>query len=153
MSASVFAVVPFDRTHIPAAAELERQCFAEPWSEHSLELYLGGDAVAFAALSESGAPAGYAGMLVAADEGQILNLAVCPEARRRGVGGSLLAALLKEAKKRELTSVSLEVRVSNEAAKRLYERFGFRAVGIRKHFYRHPAEDALVMIRDLSDQL
>lgn len=151
MKRQTFEVVPFDRSHIPAVAGIERICFAEPWSENALELFAGDGAFAFAAVSRDRVPLGYAGMLIAADEGQLLNLAVLPEARRQGIGAALLSALLSEAERRGLRSVSLEVRVSNQAAIRLYERFGFRSVGVRKHFYRHPAEDASVMIRDLSE--
>ena len=143
-------IVRLAKEHLPAVAELERQCFAEPWSVHALELFLGEDAVAFAALSEKGEPVGYGGMLLVPDEGQVLNLAVHPKARRQGIGSRILAALLEEAKKCGSKSVSLEVRVSNRTAIGLYEHFGFRSVGIRRHFYRHPAEDALVMVCDLS---
>ncbi len=139
-------VSPLTREMIPAVAEIERLCFAEPWSEHALELYLGNGAFAMAALAESGTAVGYGGILLAPDEGQILNLAVRPEARRQGAGSAILSALLDEARKRELESVSLEVRVSNQAAIALYKRFGFAVAGTRKRFYRRPAEDALVMV-------
>lgn len=145
MNAAV-TVSPLTRETIPAVAEIERLCFAEPWSERALELYLGNGAFAMAAFAEGGAAVGYGGMLLAPDEGQILNLAVRPEARRQGVGSAILSALLDEAKRRELELVSLEVRVSNQAAIDLYQRFGFAIAGTRKRFYRRPAEDALVMI-------
>ena len=147
MSARVpFAVVPFGPDDLSPAAALERLCFAEPWSEHALELFLGSDAVAFTARVGT-ETVGYGGMMLAPDEGQITNIAVHPAYRRRGIGRALLLALLDEAARRKRGAVVLEVRVSNAAAIALYESLGFVCAGLRKGFYRKPVEDALVMVR------
>ena len=144
-----FEILRVTKEHLPAVAALEAVCFPEPWSTDALNLFLREEAVAFAAV-ENGELLGYIGMLLAPGEGQILNLAVFPKARRRGVAKGLVARLIAEAEARGLGSLSLEVRVSNAPAIRLYESFGFSAAGVRKNFYRHPAEDALVMVRPLA---
>ena len=140
-------LLPIQPEHLPAIAALEALCFAEPWSEKALGLLLTDQATGFAATDDRGAVIGYGGMLLAPDEGQILNLAVSPGYRRQGVGAALLSALLAEADRRGLSTLSLEVRVSNQPAVALYERAGFTVAGRRRHFYKSPTEDAWVMIR------
>ena len=143
-------IIRLAKEHLPAVAKLERQCFSEPWSEHALELFLEENAVAMVSVSDDGTILGYGSMLFAPDEGQLVNLAVLPTARRQGIGKQILSALIEEAKTRGAETISLEVRVSNAAAIALYEHFGFRSVGIRRHFYRQPVQDAAVMVCDLS---
>lgn len=131
-------------------AALEALTFAQPWSEQALALLCGESAFGFAALCEDGVAA-YGGMLTVLDEGQITNVATHPDHRRQGLAGRVLEALLTEARSRGLAFVTLEVRESNTAAIRLYEKFGFAAVGRRPRFYTGPTEAALVMQCDLVD--
>lgn len=138
-------VVPFSRAHLADVAELERLCFSSPWSEKALELYLT-DGIAFVAAGADGRALGYGGMLPSGNEGEILNLAVHPDARRQGLGGALLDALLAEAKRRGLALVALEVRVSNLGAIALYRSRGFAVAGVRRRFYTAPVEDAYTMV-------
>ena len=147
MADTGFAVVPLTGALIPGAAELERLCFSSPWSEQALALYLS-DAFAVAAVSPAGQVLAYGGLLPASDEGEILNLATHPTARRQGLGGAVLDALLAEATRRGLQSVALEVRVSNAPAIALYRSRGFRTAGIRRRFYTAPVEDAYTMIKE-----
>ena len=133
---------------LPAVAEIERLCFAEPWSERSLEFLLTDAAVAFAVHS-NGSPIAYGGMLLAPGEGQITNIAVHPGFRRLGAGRIVLQALLAEATSLRLEQVCLEVRESNLPASALYLGAGFQPVGIRKRFYKNPSEDAIVMVKTL----
>ena len=137
-----------EREHLVAVAELERLCFAEPWSEKALELLLGELATGFVCRRD-GHILAYGGMLIAPDEGQITNVAVHPDARRQGLGKTIVDALTEEARARGLEQISLEVRVSNQAAITLYERTGFEVAGRRKSFYRRPTEDALVMLKKI----
>jgi ribosomal-protein-alanine N-acetyltransferase len=88
--------------------------------------------------------------MVAADEGEIADLAVAPWARRRGVGGLLLDLAAADARDVGVRTLYLEVRESNAAAIALYESRGFGTIGRRRQYYRHPMEDALVLRRDLS---
>ena len=141
-------VIQMTEEHLGAVAELERLCFGEPWSENALRLLLGDMAIGFVCLEETRVAA-YGGMLFAPDEGQVTNVAVHPDYRRRGMGAEIVAAFVAEAKARDLEQISLEVRVSNAAAIGLYERFGFAVAGVRKRFYRNPSEDAAVMLLDL----
>ena len=134
--------------HLCEVASLEVRCFAEPWSEHALELLLGDNAFGFACVA-CGRVIAYGGMLVAVDEGQVTNIVTAPEARRLGCGLALMQALEEEARARGLCRLSLEVRVSNTPAIALYERAGYTAAGRRRAFYRHPTEDAWVMLKEL----
>ncbi len=131
--------------HLADVAELERLSFAEPWSEDSLRLLLGETGVAFVVCDGERVVA-YGGMLCIAGEGQITNVAVLPECRRRGYGRAVTEALLHYAGENGLFEVSLEVRASNEAAIALYREQGFATCGTRRNFYRKPTEDALVMV-------
>ena len=144
-------VMQMTEAHLGEVAELERLCFGEPWSENALRLLLGDAAIGFVCM-EADRVAAYGGMLFAPDEGQVTNVAVHPDFRRRGMGARIVEAFVEEAKRRELEQISLEVRVSNAAAIGLYQRFGFDAAGVRKRFYRNPSEDAAVMLLNLQDQ-
>lgn len=95
----------------------------------------------------SGGVVGFLAVRVVAEEMEVLNLAVEPESRRQGVGGALLRAALVFGESAGATRISLEVRESNEAARRFYEGQGFRVVGRRRCYYRQPEEDALLMAR------
>lgn len=140
-------VIPFSRAQLAGVAELEQLCFSAPWSEKALELYLG-DGVAFVAVDAGGRVLGYGGMLPSGDEGEILDLAVHPDARRQGLGGALLDALLAEASRRGLRCIALEVRVSNLGAIALYRSRGFAVAGTRRRFYTAPTEDAYTMVKE-----
>ena len=124
------------------AAELEKLCFSEPWSEKAIleEAERG----FFVAAYIGGAFAGYAGMTQVLDERDICNVATVPEFRGMGVGKALVSALLASARETGASVVMLEVRKSNAAAIALYEKAGFTLVGQRKNFYSFPREDALL---------
>lgn len=138
-------------THLASVAEIERLCFSEPWSEDALRLLLTDAAVGFVC-EENGCALAYAGMLLTPFEGQVTNVAVHPQSRRRGLGRALTEAMIAEAEKRGLEQISLEVRVSNEPAIALYRSFGFYEAGKRTRFYRNPTEDAWVMLCDLTEK-
>lgn len=139
---------PVGEKDIGQLAALERLCFSTPCGETALRLFLGTDAYAVLLCEEDVAVA-YGGLFWGVEEGQLLNLAVAPNARRKGYGKRILEALLAKAEDRGCVQMSLEVRVSNTAAIALYRRLGFETAGRRKNFYTHPTEDALVMLRAL----
>jgi ribosomal-protein-alanine N-acetyltransferase len=126
---------------------LERELFVEDswtaelfWAElaeHDSRHYLVAEA--------GGGLAGYAGLLTYADEGYVQTIAVAPPYQGRGVGTRLLTALMDEARRVGVPSVGLEVRSDNERAQRLYRRFGFRPVGLRRGYYQPSGADAVVM--------
>lgn len=142
-------VIRMGSAHLSGVAELERLCFSSPWSERALELYLR-EGVAFVTLTPSGNVSAYGGLLPSDEEGEIINLAVHPTARRNGLGGAILDALLAESRQRALKVVALEVRVSNAAALALYRSRGFEIAGVRRRFYTAPTEDAYTMIKHLN---
>lgn len=102
----------------------------------------------FLVAEEQGKIAGYVVALDAADEGEILNLAVAEGGRRRGLGRALVEAIVAALSERDVRQVYLEVRESNAAARTLYAGFGFKDVGRRKAYYRRPVEDAIVLRLD-----
>lgn len=133
---------------ISSVAELEARIFSVPWSVQGFADTLYREDVLFFVAYEEEKLLGYAGVYCTADEGEITNIAVSPLARRHGVGRALMETLANALADRQIDRIVLEVRVSNEAAIRLYEQMGFAVVGTRKNFYEKPLEDACVMVRE-----
>ena len=129
--------------------ELESQCFAVPWTREQLESQLPGTQHVFLVADENGRVLGYVGMMTVLDEGYISNVAVAPEARRRGIACALVSTLLGRAEELTLSFVTLEVREHNEPAIALYAGLGFAPVGLRKNYYDSPKENAILMTRYL----
>ena len=144
----MITIEKMSREHLSEVASIEEMSFSLPWSLESLELMLTDQASALVAL-EDGRVLGYVGMMCVLDEGQIINVAVHPDARRRGVGRSLMQAAEAYAKERGIVFLSLEVRESNIAARSLYSSLGWEEQGIRKGFYSHPVENACVMTKSI----
>ncbi|MBQ2385508.1 MAG: ribosomal protein S18-alanine N-acetyltransferase [Clostridia bacterium] len=144
----MITIEKMSREHLSEVASIEEMSFSLPWSLESLELMLTEQASALVAL-EDGRVLGYVGMMCVLDEGQIINVAVHPDARRRGVGRSLMEAAQTYAKERGIVFLSLEVRESNIAARSLYSSLGWEEQGIRKGFYSHPVENACVMTKSI----
>lgn len=133
-------------SHIDGMEIIENTCFSEPWSRKSLEGLLTCDyAVYFAAkASDSGDIAGYAGMYVSFDVGSINNVGVLPQYRRLGIGAGLIGELCKYCIGNDISLLTLEVRESNAPAIGLYEKLGFKCVGVRKNYYKKPCENGLL---------
>ena len=144
----MITIEKMSREHLSEVASIEEMSFSLPWSLESLELMLTDQASALVAL-EDGRVLGYVGMMCVLDEGQIINVAVHPDARRRGVGRTLMQAAQAYAKERGIAFLSLEVRESNIAARSLYSSLGWEEQGIRKGFYSHPVENACVMTKSI----
>ena len=148
-----YTVVPMTYDHVPQAAELERLCFPDPWSERMLREHLDNQcAAAIAAMGEDGTLLGYAGLLVVLDEGYITNVAVRPAFRRQGIASELLAVFERFARANHLAFLTLEVRASNAAAVALYEKQGYVRAGLRRNYYEHPKEDAIIMTREFTNE-
>ena len=152
--AASYRLVPMTMEWIPQIAELERQCFSKPWNEQMLAEELDNQCAAFlvAVEPETEKVIGYAGLLVAADEGYITNVAVDPSRRRQGVAQQLLQVFDSFARGSRLAFLTLEVRPSNAAAIALYEGFGFRQVGRRRNYYDLPKEDALILTKYYTEE-
>ena len=129
----------------PRLAEVERQCFGDPWAESSFREALESPWTFGLIVDHVELPVGYLVGRDVAGSGEILNLAVAPEFRRRGIGGELLEEGLAAFRDRHANEVFLEVRESNHSAQALYLARGFRPVGQRAAYYRNPREDALVL--------
>ena len=141
-------IVRMSREHLCEVAQIEQLCFSDPWSVESLELMLGEQATGLVAI-EDGKLLGYVGIICVLDEGQIINVATHPDARRRGVGRALMSAIEQLAKDRGIVFLSLEVRESNSAARSLYSSLGWVECGIRKNFYSKPTENACIMTKSI----
>ena len=143
-------IVPMAAEHLNDVAALELACFSRPWSRQMLAEELDNQCAAFlvALEPETEKVIGYAGLLVAADEGYITNVAVRPDCRKQGVASKLLQVFLDFAQANHLAFLTLEVRASNYPAIALYGSRGFRGVGRRKNYYEHPREDAIIMTRE-----
>ena len=142
-------IVPMNEDHLDELARLEQICFSRPWSRRMLAEELDNACAAFLVAIEptTGRVAGYAGVLVMADEGYITNVAVFPEFRRFGVARQIIDVFMNFAQANHLAFLTLEVRPTNEAAIALYQSFGFEEVGRRKNYYDLPKEDALILTR------
>lgn len=130
-------------------AEIAAAVFSQPWSKQGFDDSLSGEDNCFLLCMEEELVLGYCGLYMAADEGEIINVAVKPEYRGQGIAHQLMQALLAEGEKHGVSRFFLEVRVSNTPAIRLYEKNAFIIQGIRKNFYQAPKEDAYVMNRIL----
>lgn len=130
---------------IPSVVTIERETFSDPWSEDSFRTEILRENNIYLVAIEDETLAGYCGLWGIAGEGQITNVAVRKENRNHGVGKRMLTELIAIGNEKGLNSYTLEVRESNEWAIRLYESLGFRGAGIRKDFYSHPKENAIIM--------
>lgn len=124
---------------------IERLVFPQPWSLESFRQEARSILGRYLVARSGTRVVGYAGMLLVADEGHITTLAVHPDYQRRGIGTRMLEEAIAVAVKSRIAFLTLEVRVSNEGAQRIYERFGFRGAGLRKDYYTDTGEDALIM--------
>ncbi len=145
------SIVPMNRSHIRAMASVEKQSFSEPWSENAIEQELDNRLARYLVAVRGDEVAGYIGFYEVAGECYITNLAVAPERRRAGIGQALLTAAIEDAQERQNTFITLEVRPSNLAAVRLYQKNGFQEAGRRKEYYRKPVEDALILTKYLNE--
>jgi ribosomal-protein-alanine N-acetyltransferase len=119
---------------------------------YEAELRNTGVSFIFLARGPGGDVVGFCSMWRVHDEIHINNLAVLPAYRRRGIGAALLTRVLAEAPRLGAVRALLEVRRSNVEAQRLYERFGFTVAGVRREYYSHPVEDAIVLWREHLDR-
>ncbi len=136
-----------DESDLDWVEQVEQACYPLPWSRRGLTLALrNGLGFVFCAADEG--PLGYCFVQTAADEVELLNFAVAPPYQGQGVGCAALASLLGRFDDGRFIQMFLEVRASNTAAIRLYQRAGFNEIGLRPHYYRNPdgsSEDAILM--------
>ncbi|GAB4411277.1 MAG: ribosomal protein S18-alanine N-acetyltransferase [Anaerolineales bacterium] len=163
-----YVLQPMRVQDIPEVLEIERVCFSMPWSAHAYRYEIEENTLSWYVvarpaprqaerglldkilnLRSAGQPRtpiiGYGGFWMMVDEAHISTLAVAPPHRRRGVGELLLLTMIEEAQRRGAAVVTLEVRVSNLPAQRLYEKYGFTVQGRRVRYYSDNGEDAYIM--------
>jgi ribosomal-protein-alanine N-acetyltransferase len=149
-AARVPVIEPMRRRHLRAVARIEEHSYRRPWSSGVFLSELAqGEGRTYVVATVDGRVVGYGGTMFVLPDAHITTIAVDPAHRRGGVASRLLVALCRDAVERGATALTLEVRVSNEAAQALYRSFGFAPAGARKAYYPAdvdgPAEDALVM--------
>ena len=137
---SIRSMAPEDLHRV---ADLEAQAYSQPWNAHVFADELGQESRSYLVIEEHDTLLGYGGLMVIGSEAHITTVVVHPDRREDRLGTRIMVALCDEAVNRSATSMTLEVRVSNEAAQSLYRRFGMTPVGVRKKYYRD--EDALIM--------
>ena len=140
-------IVKMKREHCEILSELEKLCFAHPWSQKALEDEVHNPNACFLTAVDDDKVLGYGGMHCSHGECYVDNIAVFGHHRRKGVGTALVEALAQEAQRRGGEFLSLEVRPSNRAAVALYTKLGFVEEGRRRGFYTDPTEDALILTR------
>lgn len=139
-------IVKMEKKHIDDILVLENLSFAVPWSRTSFEDEVeSNERAVYYCVIEGGRAVGYCGMWVVIDEGQITNIAVHPDFRRRGFGKALLSKVIEYCKNNSIRLVTIEVRKSNFSAIKLYKENGFKIVGERKGYYSDNKEDAILM--------
>lgn len=126
---------------------IEEALFSVPWTANGFFSFLLRDDGVFLVAEEDGKILGYCGAILVFDQGDVVNVGVRADRQRQGIARMLLDTLFKIAGERGVTSLYLEVRVSNQAAIGLYEGLGFQRLGVRKDYYEEPKEDAVVMCR------
>lgn len=142
-------ILQMNETHIAPIAALEKLCFSDPWSENSIAYELTNRLSYWLVAEENGEVVGYVGSQSVLGESDMMNVAVHPDHRRKGIAETLVLALCKDLKQRDNVCLTLEVRVSNAPAIALYEKLGFTQVGRRPNYYRNPREDALILRKTL----
>lgn len=136
--------------HLDEVTVLENTNFSEPWSRQAFMDTINSEEYIYLVATFEDKVVGYAGCYIALDEGNITNIAVDTNYRRVGIGNELMVQLKRLLEGRDVTSIFLEVRESNEAAQKLYKSCGYEEVGMRKNFYSKPQENAIVMKLDIS---
>lgn len=134
--------------HVSQVAALEKLCFSDPWSEKSVASELNNPLSLWLVALEGNTVAGYVGSQSVMGESDMMNVAVHPDYRRRGIARALICALIDGLREEGNRCLTLEVRASNASAIALYEKLGFAQVGRRPNYYRNPKEDALILRKE-----
>ena len=143
-------ITQMNESHVQQIAELEKICFNDPWSVNSITSELNNRLSLWLVAIEDEAVVGYVGSQTVIGETDMMNIAVHPAYRKKGIGTALINELIHELALRGSRSLMLEVRASNETAISVYMGLGFIEVGCRKNYYRNPKENALILRKEWS---
>lgn len=135
-------------SHVDQIAQLEKLCFSDPWSVNSIASELDNKLAFWLVATDEDRVAGYIGSQTVMDETDMMNVAVHPDFRRKGIAEALVNALVENLQRMGSHCLTLEVRASNVPAIALYEKLGFSEIGRRKNYYRNPREDALILRKE-----
>ena len=140
-------IEPMQRDYLDDVIRIEEQSYGpHHWSKESFFNEINNElAKYYCSFNEKGEMTGYAGCWQILEEAHITNVSVSPDFRRNHIGEALLTAIIKSCYKEMIKYITLEVRVSNEPAIKLYEKYGFKSLGVRKGYYQDNNEDALIM--------
>lgn len=141
-------IILMQRNHVTQIAELEKQCFSDPWSENSVASELENPLSLWLVAVEGERVVGYVGSQTVLGETDMMNIAVAPEYRRMGIAEMLISELISKLRANGSSRLMLEVRESNESAKKLYGKMGFTQIGKRPRYYQNPREDALILRKE-----
>lgn len=144
-SAPRFLIRHMTRADLPRVCEVELACFGERWTVGTFANELGNATSSYFVGELGGSIVAFMGYWLILDEGHITTVGVDPAFRRRGFAERMLMHLVDHAQGRGAKWLTLEVRVSNEGAQKLYEKYGFVSLGRRKNYYQDNQEDALIM--------
>ena len=133
---------------VTQVAQLEKDCFRDPWSEKSIAGELDNPLSLWLVAVDGGRLLGYVGSQTVLDETDMMNIAVAKEDRRRGVARALILELVNQLAQQGSRSLTLEVRASNQGAIALYQSLGFVQTGRRPNYYRNPREDGLILRKE-----
>ena len=136
--------------YVVQVAALEKECFSMPWSENAIASELTNPLALWLVALDGETVAGYIGSQSVMGEADMMNIAVAPGYRRQGIARELVNELIRILKDREVCSLTLEVRASNDCAIGLYHNLGFAQVGRRPNYYTAPKEDALILRKEWS---
>ncbi|MGE5175061.1 MAG: ribosomal protein S18-alanine N-acetyltransferase [Hyphomicrobiales bacterium] len=152
-SPGVLRILPMTVGRLDEIVAIERASFSDPWSREMFRSEITLLDGSYARVAElEGKVVGYLLAILVVDEAHLGNLAVHPDHRRAGIAQRLLDDLLRTCRRTGVRRVTLEVRESNEGARKFYYRNEFIDVAIRKNYYRHPTEDAIVMLRTFPEE-
>lgn len=142
-------IVEMKAEHVQDVALLETVCFSDPWSANSIASELNNRFSYWLVALDDGKLLGYVGSQSVLDSADMMNIAVHPDFRKKGIGEKLVKTLCRDLQQKNVRFLLLEVRVSNEPAISLYNKLGFIQVGLRRNYYHHPKEDALILRKEL----
>ena len=141
----MISIRPMRVDDVDRVVEIDRLCYPTPWSAATYLSELARESLAYYAVAEcEGALAGYGGYWFVPDEAHITTVAVHPDFRRRHIAEGIFVHLVEKALTVGATRLTLEYRLGNEAAARLYSKYGFHVEGLRRGYYQDSGEDAVV---------
>ena len=143
-----YKIIPMTKYHVAGIKKVDDSCFESPWSLKAFESELENPIAFYFVAVKDDEVIGYCGYWWTFGEAQITNVAVSPEYRQKGIASALMDEMINHCREMDVFSITLEVRVSNNAAISMYEKYGFERVGLRPKYYNNK-EDALLMTKEI----